>query len=80
MLFTVPCTPLPCRIAFVEFKETESMTKALEMNGSELKGQVLVVNEAGQPPPRGGFGRTADGEGTGNSTDAGTYGTWGSGG
>ncbi|CAM6089621.1 unnamed protein product [Calypogeia fissa] len=64
-------------IAFVEFKEPESMAKAIEMHGSEFNGQSLVINEAGQPGGGGG-GTKADGGGGTFTADPSSY--WRSGG
>lgn len=39
-----------CRIAYIDFKDQDSFSKALELSGSDLGGQNLYVDEA---KPRG---------------------------
>ena len=54
-------TGRPRGFAFVEFEDDEAAQKSIElMNGKDLKGRPLRVNEAeNRPPRRGGRGRTA---------------------
>jgi hypothetical protein len=33
-----------CRVAFMDFKNQDSLSKAYELNGSELGGYTLVVD------------------------------------
>lgn len=43
---------LECRICYMDFKDSDSFNKALELNGSDLGGYSLVVDEA---KPKGEF-------------------------
>ncbi|CAK9215858.1 unnamed protein product [Sphagnum troendelagicum] len=74
--------------AYIEFKTKDSLSKALDLNGTDYAGQSLVVDEAGEPGGgggsrgRGGFGgRGGDrgGRGGGRGNDRGRGGRGGRG-
>ncbi|KAH9571213.1 hypothetical protein CY35_02G082400 [Sphagnum magellanicum] len=75
--------------AYIEFKTKDSLSKALDLNGTDYAGQSLVVDEAGEPGGggggsrgRGGFGgRGGDrgGRGGGRGNDRGRAGRGGRG-
>ena len=50
-------TGRPRGFAFVEMEDTESATKAMQaLDGRDMGGRNLKVNEANERPPRGGGG------------------------
>ncbi|KAJ7295984.1 hypothetical protein O6H91_Y151200 [Diphasiastrum complanatum] len=51
--------------AYVEFASNDAFSKAMELNGEELNGRYLVVNEASQPSGDSGRGRGRGGGGRG---------------
>lgn len=52
--FTVLC--LVCRMAYMDFKDPDSLNKAYELNGTDLGGYSLYVDEAKpRPDNSGGF-------------------------
>jgi hypothetical protein len=58
ILVTDLCAMLgSCRVAFMDFKNQDSLSKAYELNGSELGGYTLVVDEPRPKPDNrdGGF-------------------------
>ncbi len=52
-----------CRFAYIEFKTKDSLSKALDLNGTDYAGQSLVVDEAGEPGGGGGGSRGRGGFG-----------------
>ncbi|CAK9217861.1 unnamed protein product [Sphagnum troendelagicum] len=71
--------------AYIEFKTKDSLSKALDLNGTDYAGQSLVVDEAGEPGGggggsrgRGGFGGRG-GRGGGRGNDRGRGGRGGRG-
>ncbi len=57
-------TGRPRGFAFVEMEDTESATKAMQaLDGRDMGGRNLKVNEANERPPRGGGGGGGGGRG-----------------
>lgn len=60
-------TGQPRGFAFVEMADSAAAAKAIEgLNGQEMKGRALTVNEARPKPERGGGGGGGGGRGFGN--------------
>ncbi len=59
-------TGRPRGFAFVEMEDTESASKAMQaLDGRDMGGRNLKVNEANERPPRGGGGGGGGGGGRG---------------
>ena len=56
-----------CRFAYIDFKDKQGLSSAIEFNGSSLEGWSLMVEEAGGAPTpgSGGGGRGFGGRGGG---------------
>ncbi|CAL5340698.1 unnamed protein product [Camellia sinensis] len=63
------CSPA-AEIAYIDFKDSDSFKKALELNGSELGGYTLMVEEAKRRVDN----RDYTGSGRGGERSSGRYG------